>query len=564
MTKLSGAQIIVETLKAEGITHVFGVSGSVNLPILDIIFSEPQIRYIQTQHEQNAMYMANGYARATRTAGICLVSPGPGITNCLSGTAQAFQSSTPNLLIGVEEGNKVHGLGSSCHHDVEAVMIFKPVTKLSLRVEHVGRLLGSLQMAFRTALTGRKGPVYVGIAKDILMDEADVEILSPLKYRVEHVPTADPLSVSKAADLLIGAKSPVILAGGGVAWAQAQDILLDLAGFLAIPVATSRDNKGVIPDDHPLALGTVGHSSTPLAVKTIQDTDILLAIGCTFDSFTTMGLSHKIVPKHAKIIQVDIDPTEIGKIYPVEVGICGDARPVLNSILQRIRKKKVARVPLEQVPRIKELVRRKRNWQKSLMAQKTSGKIPIQRFRLLHDLRQALPRDAIVAGESGGTHGWYDYGFEALAHNYGIGSWHPMGAEYLEALGVKVALPDRVVVCFTGDGSMMMTLQEIATAVAYHIPLLCVVCHNGVFGNMRYTQIQQFGGRFIGTDLLIPNLANIAKEFGAYGERVEKPDEIIPAISRALASGKPALLDIMIDASPENLVPPPLYHYEVA
>lgn len=161
-----------------------------------------------------------------------------------------------------------------------------------------------------------------------------------------------------------------------------------------------------------------------------------------------------------------------------------------------------------------------------------------------------------MSAVSGSTGAWFEYAFEALTHTRSIGGWHPLGSEYPESLGVKVALPDRVVVCLIGDGSLMMTLQEIATATANDIPLLCVVSHNDVFGNMRHSQIKRFGGRFIGTGLPIPNLANIAREFGAYGERIEEPDEIIPAVGRALASGKPALLEVMMDASEENLMPP--------
>ncbi|MFC2073079.1 thiamine pyrophosphate-binding protein [Chloroflexota bacterium] len=553
--KLTAAQIVVETLKAEGITNVFGVSGSPTLPILDVIYDEPQIRYIQAQHELNAMYMANGYARATRGAGICLVSPGPGITHCVSGVGVAYYTSTPSLLIASEETTKFHNLGISLHHDLDAVAILKPVTKLSLRVERADRIAQSLQMAFRTALSGRKGPVYLGIAKNLLRDQTEVEVVEvevppPQRYRVEMVPPAEPKFISRAADLLVDSERPVVMAGGGLAWAQAQDVLLELAELLGIPVAATSENRGLIPGDHPLAL------STPTAAETMQDADVLLAVGCSFDEFTTNGFGHEVVLREAKIIQVDIDPTEIGKIYPVEVGVVGDARSVLHDLLHEIRNRKVDRRPVERLPRIKELLRKKREWQESTLSQRTSGKVPIQRFRLFHDLRQALPRDAIVAGASGGTGGWFGHAFEHLTYSYGIGSWHPLGAEYPEALGVKVALPERVVVCVTGDGSMMECLQEIATAVAYDISVLCVVCHNGVFGNMRDTQLKLLGERFIGTDLPIPNLANIAREFGAYGERVGEPDEIIPAVGRALESGKPALLEVMMDISPENLRPP--------
>ena len=549
----------METLKAEGTRHVFGVSGSPTLSILDAIYNEPQIRYIQAQHEQNAMYMANGYARGTRSAGLCLVSPGPGITNCLSAVAQAYYTSTPGILIGIEHDTRSYGLGSSVHHDLDALSIFKPVTKLSLRVERTDRLVGGIQKAFHTALSGRKGPVYLGLAEDVIWGEADTGTVRSHRDRIEFAHPADPLSIAKAVRLLEAAERPVALAGGGVAWSQAQEVLLALAEHLAMPVATTGHNKGLIPEDHPLALGTVSQHGTPPAMQTMREADVLLAVGCTFNNFRTRSFANRILREGVRIIQVDIDPQELGKIYPPEVGLLGDARLVLQDILQQIMSRQgEVRLPAVEHPRIKELTRLKKEWEDAVLPLKRSGKIPIQRFRLMHDLRQALPSDAIVAGASGGTNGWYEHAFKALAYNYAVGGWHPLGAEYPETLGIKVALPDRVVVCLTGDGALMMTIQEIATAAANDIPVLCVVCNNGLYGNMRHTQITQFGSRFIGTQLPASNLSNIAREFGAYGERVVKPDEIIPAISRALASGKPALVEVMIDDSLENLVPPPL------
>ncbi|MDP2645961.1 MAG: thiamine pyrophosphate-binding protein [Desulfobacterales bacterium] len=548
--QLSGAQLIIEALKVEGVNRIFGVSSSPTLSIMDVLYHEPQIRYIQTNHEQNAMYMANGYARATRTPGVCLVGPGPATTHCVSAVAQAYYTCAPCVLIGVEYPTRTHGLGSAIHHDLDAVPIFKPVTKLSLRVHRVDRIVESLQMAFRTALSGRNGPVYIGIARDTLTNMVDVEVPAPQKYRVAYTHPADPAAVARAVELLAAAERPAALIGGGAAGAL--DVLLELAGRLAMPMAATRHNKGIIPEDHPLALGTLGNLST----KAMQEADVLLAVGCTFDQFTTKGFGHKVMPQNAGIIQVNIDPTEIGKIYPVDVGLLGDAFSVLTGLLEGIRGKKVDRRPVEQNRRIQELLREKRQRQESFLPLQTSSQVPIHRMRLLHDLRKALPRDAIVAGESGSTHGWFLYGFESLAHNCAVGGWHSLGAEFVESMGVKVAFPDRIVTCVTGDGSMMATLHELVTAVAQDIRLLCVVCHNDIFGNMRHTQIKQFGGRFISTDLLIPNLSKVAREFGAYGERVSSPDEIIPAVGRAIDSGKPALLEIMIDASPENLVAP--------
>ncbi|MDP2645528.1 MAG: thiamine pyrophosphate-binding protein [Desulfobacterales bacterium] len=555
--ELTGAQLLVKALKMEGTKHIFGVSGSAVLPIMDVLYHDREVRYIQSQHEQGAMYMANGYARATRALGVCLVSPGPGSTNCLSGVGQAFYTSTSSLLICIESGTEHLGLGTSLHHDLDSVAVFKPVTKLAIRVERIDRLVESIQKAFNVALSGRRGPVYLGIPKDILSAQIDDKVLSRKRYPVETAPRATSESIRRTADILLAGKRPVALAGGGAVWSQAQEVLLELAEHLAMPVAFSRDNKGLIPEDHILALGAVGLASTPWSLQAMQSADVLLAVGCTFGEFTTRMFGHEVVPEGVQIIQIDIDPTEIGKIYPVTQGIFGDARTVLQDLLEEVKKRNIDRRPLEEVPWIQQLMQAKKQWRESLAPLETSDQAPILWPRLLRDLRRALPRNAIVSAVSGSTCSWFNYGFEALAHTCSTGGWHPLGSEYPESLGVQVALPDRVVVCLIGDGAMMMTLQEIATAAAYDIPMLCVVSHNGFFGNMRQTQITRFGGRFMGTDLPIPNLSNIARELGAYAERVEDPAEIIPAVGRALGSGKASLLEVMMDTSDENLVPGP-------
>jgi len=246
---------------------------------------------------------------------------------------------------------------------------------------------------------------------------------------------------------------------------------------------------------------------------------------------------------------------DMGKIYPIETGVVGDIKSILASLIGKIKGSMSDRSPWLESPRIKGLLKQKAAWEAAVGPMRRSADVPIRPYRLMNDLRKVLPKDALVCGQSGSTHGWFEYAFESLTHTLDIGSWHPMGSEYCKMLGAKLAQPDRAAVCILGDGSMMMTLPELATAVKYNIPVLAVVRHNDVFGNMRHSQIAQFGGRFIGTDLHIPNLANIAREFGAYGERVVEPDQIIPAVERALQSGKPALVEVMVDKSDEWLVP---------
>lgn len=552
----NGSRIIVEGLKLEGIKYLFGMSASACLPLLDVVYDTPEISYIQSQHEQGAMYMANGYARATGKVSACLVGPGPGTTNCESGIAQAYYTFVPSFLMAIEDSTKFHGKGSSMHHGLDAVSVMKPVTKMSIRVERAGRLPDLMRMAFRTALSPKRGPVYLGIPRDILDETASVKLIPPEKYHINNKPPGSPEDITRAAKLLLKAKKPVALAGGEVGMSGAQGELVKLAELLAMPVAGSEGHKGIFPENHPLALGVIGIHGRPYAHKAFKEADVILALGAPFTEFSTAWFGNNIIDENAKIIHIDIDATELGKNYPVEIGIMGGIKKVLSSLIQEVKEMRKGTASLEKTPRIKALLSEKKAWEASILPQKNSNKVPILPQRLMNDLRKALPDDALVIGESGSTHGWFEYCFESLTHTLGIGSWHPMGAEYPETLGAKLALPDRAVVCLLGDGSLMMTLSEIATAVKYNIPVVAVVRHNEIFGNMRHTQMIHFPGRFIGTSLPIPNLANVARELGAYSERIISPEQIIPSIKRALESGRPSVLEVMMDTSKEFLAPP--------
>ncbi len=553
--ELNGAQLLVETIKLEGTQYLFGMSATAVLPVLDVVYNSSQIKYIQSQHEQGAMYMANGYARATGKVSFCLVGPGPGTTNCQSGMAQAYYTFVPTILIAIEDSTQCHGLGSSMHHGLDSVAVMKPVTKLSIRAERSGRLPELLRMASRIVLAPRRGPVFLGVPKDLLDEKASVDMVAPEHYRNESLPSGNPSEIEKAAKILIEAKRPVALAGGEVGWYGARQELIKLAELLAIPVAGAEGHKGIFPEAHPLALGVIGLHGRPYAHRAFQQADVILALGSPFTEFTTVRFGHKVIPKNARIIQIDVEPSKMGENYPIELGIAGDIKRILESLTQQVAERIKDPLYLKEVPRIRELQSQKREWEASISIHRTSSKTPIHPLRLMKDLREALPEDTLIIGESGSTHAWFEYSFEATIHTLGIGSWHPMGAEYCETLGAKLALPERTVVCLLGDGSLMMTLSELATAVKYNIPVLTVVLHNGVLGNMRHTQMVHYGSRFIGTDLHIPHLANVAEEFGAYGERIVEPEQIIPAVRRALNSGKPSLLEVMMDTSLDCLHP---------
>ncbi|MBI2934866.1 MAG: thiamine pyrophosphate-binding protein [Chloroflexi bacterium] len=552
----TGAELVVEGLKAAGIRFIFGVSGSDTLPVLDVIYRTPQLRYLQAQHEQGGIFMANGYARIAREVGVSLVSPGPGATNSLTGVAQAIYTSTPSVLICIEETSRFTGLGTSQHHDLDSLKVFSPVTKWAGKVSRSDRLLEGLHTALRVAFSGRKGPCFLAIHKDLMEEKIEVDrVGSP--FPLPNAPRGNPDDIEKMATLLENARKVVILAGGGVWWARAQEEVLELAGLLSAPVATTCGHKGLIAEDHPLSVGMAGTEPSAAAIKAFREADFLLAIGSSLAYFRSVPRSgsSKLIGPHLKIGHIDIDPAEIGKIYPADAGVVGDARLVLQDLVQALKQRRYERRKSDTW--LGELAKVKHRWERQSAPLRNSDRVPIRSWRLMSDLRKALPRDAIVAAESGGTHGWFEYAFQGLVPSM-VGGWHPLGAEVCEALGAKVAAPDRPVVCITGDGSMMMAMAEIATAVANKIPVLYVVRHNNAFGNMRKTQIVKFGSRFIGTDLPVPNLANVASELGARGERIENPDQIIPAVQRFLRSNQPTLLDVICDNTLDELVPPKL------
>jgi len=542
--ELNGAELVVKALRAEGVEVIFGVIGSSILDLADAIARTPGLRLIATQTEQAAAYMADGYARVTGKPGVCCATVGPGATNLLGGVAQAFLESAPVIALVGEVHTKHYGKGASNFHEIEQSLVFKPVTKWSVRIERTDRIPELMARAFRVATTGRKGPVYIGLPRDVQKNRIpEPSFIPPEQSRPSGVVRGDAGQIRRAARLLVDAAGPVILVGGGVRWAGARDHVLELAELASIPVAMT--HKGLVPEDHPLVAGIVQTSGSPVAAEVVRGADVILALGCTFSQVATGSYGHTIIPDKGKIIHVDIDPEEIGKNYPVELGIVGDAGAVIEDLLEEIQTIGPNRTA-ERLERLETFSRLKARWEAEQEREMASDRIPITRLRLQGDLRKVLRRDALVACESGATHGWMYYGFPCYEPILEPGEYSIMGSALCMAMAAKVADPDRQVVSVTGDGAFMMVCQELATAVANRIHVVVVVPHNDIYGNMYNKQHIHFGDRFTGTQLHVPNLAEVARAFGAHGERVERPAELIPAYRRALECGKPAVVDVII------------------
>jgi acetolactate synthase-1/2/3 large subunit len=538
--KMTVAQILARYLKDFGTRHIFALSGHSLFDLTDAIYLEPGLQYVAAQVELGASYMACGYAKGTRRLGVCMGSCGAGATNMVTGLSLAYKESLPVLALTSDVSRKVSGKGSSSWHEIPQEEIFRPITKFSHTLKRADEILDVLGEAVRQATTGRKGPVYLGFPTDVQTELVEVP---PPPWDHDR-PTAhydpDPELIQRAAEELLQAASPTIIAGGGVYWAECQSEVRELAELLSIPFGTSPSAKGVLSEEHPLSLGVLGFQAFPFANKACQESDVILAVGCTFSEGLTLGYGHRVIPERAKILQIDHDPLEIGKIYPVHAGIVGNAKPVMKALLTEVKKTARRSAPSERVQRIGQ---EKEGWKNELAKRGSTADGPITQWHVYHALKRTLKEDALIVGE-GGT-GELIHRFIASARVYHSGEFRAIGDGIGMAIGLKLALPERQVITASGDGSFMLEMQELATAMALKLPLVFVVVHNSAYGNMKRDQVRHYENRVIGTDLNLPDLCALAGSFGAHTARVEKPAELIPALQTALNAQKPALLDVI-------------------
>ncbi len=551
------ADRIVEILCQEGVDTVFGLISTSLLDVFDALARTPQIRLIPTQHEQAAAFMADGYARITGWPGVCLVSVGPGVTNTITGVAQAYHESSPVVVLASETPTRIHGRGRSNFHEVDQVALLRPITKWAARAERAERLPEMVRRAFQIAKAGRPGPVYLGMPKDFLIAPASADGHFTAQARTLVRSSSRPEDVDRALDLLTAASHPFILAGGGVLWSgrSALRALQRFAEQLVAPVSATPWHRGIVPDDHALGLGQLGNTGTQPALALAAEADVMLIVGATLSELTTDRYGHNVIPRTARLIQIDIDPEEIGKNYPVEVGLIGDAGTLLDALSARLEARGLGQARWQDHPRVKAIGRLKTEWDDWLAELRQADRpASVGRLTLLHELRGVLDRDAIVVAESGGTAAYTRFALPAYEPQIFPGDFSAMGSGYCMALAAKVAHPTRQVVSLDGDGAFMMALPELQTAVDNHLNTLAIIFHNDAYGNMKYKQAELFESRYLGVDFKYPDFAQIARDFGAWGERIENAGQIREGLARALAADRPAVLDVLID--PRDQVPP--------
>ena len=542
MAETNIAETVVEYLSSQNVRHIFGVLAHTSFALGDAIAKRPHLRFVNSQHEGGAGNMALGYARAAKKPAVCLVSAGGGATNIVTAVAQAYKESVPLFVISSDINTASSSKGAwSSWHGMEHVRLFEPITKQSLKLERVEEIGSVLDSLFRLTTSGRQGPVFLIIPAD-LQAAALPEPLTFSQTAAPAAPSIDPRSAEMAVDLLLKATAPVVLVGTGVDWSGAQREVQELAELLSVPVATSYTAKGVFPENHPLALGCLGVGGRPYAKEFFLKSDLILALGTTFSEGTTMGFGHRTIPDQTKIIQIDIDPDELGRNYPTQLSVQADVKAALRSIIDGIKSKRPS-TAAGGSGRAREIEQAKQVWRSDLDKKTANGSLTYD--SVLKTLNELLTGTEILV--TSGMTGDLLRNIDAATPIIHAGEFRAIGTAFATALGVKLGLPSARVVCVTGDGSFMMEQQELATARFHNIPVLAIVLRNNSYGGMKRDQLHHYGGRVIGTELFVPDLARMAELFGAKGYTITRPEEVRPILQKSLESNEFIVVDISVD-----------------
>ncbi|MGH9102269.1 MAG: thiamine pyrophosphate-binding protein [Acidimicrobiales bacterium] len=538
------ADAVVEVLASEEVPFVAGIPGSGVMDYLDVLYDRPRPRFVLVRHEQVAVHMALGYAELTGEPAAVLVSRSPGSSNTVIGVQAASAEGSPLVLVSSHVNSKARGLGAFQEIDLES--LFRPITKLSMEVRAPERVAETLQEAFRVARSGRPGPVHVSIPLDFPSKEVEVA-LSPPSREVTGVLSPTAQALDAAAELLLSARRPVLIAGGGVTKSGAAGAVLELAELLGAAVTNTWEKKAV-PEDHPLSTGCIGRGGSGASAAVLHEADVILALGTRFSEFATEDYRMRFGPGQ-QLVQVDIDPGAVGRVYPVAVGMTADAGAVLAGLAELVKQRGSGRPAPEWPARIAQ---HKQAWQDRIEQVDWDAE-PIVTARMARDLRAALNADAVLCADSGNYNYWLIRYFPATTPGAFIypAATGPMGCGLPAAMGIKAAFPNRQVVAVAGDGGFAMTMQDLETCVREHIDVVVVVVNNFGFGNIKIRQQRRFDNRLIGCEFGNPDFAALARLFGAHGETVNRPSELSGALQRALAVGRPAVVDVHVD--PEEI-----------
>jgi len=539
--KLTGAQIMMQALKEEGVDTIFGFPGGAVIDIYDEL-ERTDIRHILVRHEQGAVHAADGYARASGKVGVCLVTSGPGATNAVTGIASAYMDSIPIVVISGQV--PTHLIGNDAFQEVDIVGITRPCTKHSYLVGKTGDLSRIIKEAFYLARSGRPGPVLVDIPKDIANQRIDYNGTEQVNLK-SYNPTYDPNTkqLKKTVELIENAKRPLIFAGGGVILSKSSCELTEFARKTQIPVTTSLMGLGAFPATDPLWLGMIGMHGTYRANMCTGACDLLISIGVRFDDRVT-GKTDAFAAQ-AKIVHIDIDPTSIRKNIPVSIPIVGDCKISLghlNKLTDNVDLNNVSKKRVKWFDQIKQ-------WKNTNpLAYKQEDIIKPQ--YVVEKLYELTKGKAIITTEVGQNQMWAAqyYHFDQPDHFITSGGLGCMGFGLPAAIGAQVASPDKLVVDIAGDGSIQMNIQEMATAVQYSLPVKVVILNNGYLGMVRQWQELFYKKRYASTLMEhTPNFVKLAQAYGALGLRATKPDEVESVLAEGLSSPKTVIMDFHVE-----------------
>ena len=548
--KLTGAEIMIECLKREGVKYIFGYPGGVVLNIFDHLYDEKDIELILTRHEQGAVHAADGYARATGMPGVVLVTSGPGATNTVTGIATAYLDSVPMVVITGQV--PAQRIGSDAFQEVDIVGITRSCCKHNYLADDVKELSKVIREAFHIAKTGRPGPVLIDLPRDVTAAEAD--FIWPENIFIRgYNPTYDgnKWMIDKAAHAIAKAKRPVIIAGGGCISSEASVELKEFVQHTKIPVTMTLMGLGSFPGTDPLSLGMLGVHGSYYANKTVQESDLLIAIGMRFDDRVT-GRVDGFAPK-AKIIHVDIDPTSIRKNVRVDIPVVGDVGRVLTQLNKAI--KEVDAEPWNEARKL--WLKQIRDWQKDFpLTYKNSDSVIKPQF-VVEKIYELSRGDAIVCTEVGQNQMWAAqfYKFDKPRRLLTSGGLGTMGFGFPAAIGAQFAHPDKLVIDIAGDGSIQMNIQELAISVLHKLPVKIAILNNHFLGMVRQWQELFYGKRYSHSDIDNgPDFVLLAKAYGAVGLRATKPSEVEPVLREAFKVKKTVVMDFVIDWK-ENVYP---------
>jgi acetolactate synthase-1/2/3 large subunit len=557
------SHLMVKYLEDRGVEHIFGLCGHTNIAVLTELEKSEKIRFINVRHEQIASTAADGYARVKKEASVVLSHVGPGLTNAATGVANAALDSIPMVVIAGDIPSHYYGKHPhqeiNLHSDAAQVDVYKPFVKRAWRVERPEHIPEILEKAFQLAESGNPGPVLVSVPMDIFSKEVEEELFQRVKHHTKKLekPSIDDVTAKKVVQTLVDAKDPVIYAGGGVILADAAEELKELVNHLGIPVAHSLMGKGVLPDDHPLTLGMTGFWGTKFINEKTRTADWILGLGTRFAEADSSSWEPEYtfdIP-NTKLIQIDIDSSEIGRNYPAEMGIVADLKQslkVINRVAKELYPDGFKNKELEQ-----EIANVREEFTKNNQQFVTDNAFPMQPQRILSEVRDVLPRDAYITTDVGWNKNGVGQQFPIFTPGSVLtpGGFATMGFGAPAALGAKIASPEKVVVSLVGDGGFGQNPALLATAAEENIPVIWVVMNNYAFGTIAGLQKAHFGTT-LGTLFQIdgenysPDYATIAKAYGIEGIKVNSAEEFKPALEKALTMNKPVVIDVPMINNP--------------